>query len=117
MVPLPSHGCDLNTALIIWGIFHILNMLAYAFNMKDSNKGFYISLSAISLMGGSALMWTGQTSWFLGLNLAIVGTFLVAAFALLGVSPPSPKNHEASTIAAVATIRLAIALACWFLTK
>ena len=62
-------------------------------------------------------MWTGHTSWFLGLNLMVVGVLLLAAFALLGVSPPSLKNHDASDVAKSAALRFAVTLVCWFLTK
>jgi hypothetical protein len=104
-------------ALAIWGALHAFNMLAYVLTMKGSSREFHISLSLISLMGGSALMWTGHTSWFLGLNLAVVGALILAAFALIGISPPSLKNHDASDVAKSAALRFAVALACWFLAK
>jgi len=92
-------------------------MFAYVRALKDSKREFHVSMSLISLMGGAALLWTGHTSWFLGLNLLIVGTFVLAAFALIGISPPSLKNHDASAVAQAATLRFAVTLACWFLTK
>ena len=107
----------MNTALFIWGCYGALNILSHLFLSKEGEKGFYASMSAMSLMGGAALMWTGHTSWFLGLNLGIVGLLVAAALAQLGVSPPSAENYKASVIAQAATLRLAVVLACWFLTK
>jgi len=107
----------LNTALTIWGIYCSFNILSHVSLSKEVEKGFYISMSAMSLMGGAALIWTGHTSWFLGLNLALIGLLVMVALAQLGISPPSADNHKASIVAQAATLRLAVVLACWFLAK
>jgi len=101
---------------IIWSVYHALILIAF-FLGDSKSRVFFVSMSLMSLMGGIALLTTGHSGWFLGLNLGYVGCLVLAALAAYGTAPPGPENEKSNYIAAAATIRFAVTLACWFLAK
>lgn len=106
----------METCNIIWSVYHALVLIAF-FTGDSTSRVFFGSMTLMSLMGGIALMTTGHMGWFIGLNLGYVGLLVLAAIAAYGTAPPGSEKEKSNYIAAAATIRFAVTLACWFVAK